>query len=131
MRQVAHYNLDVIVSVGYRVRFKCGIAFRKWASKVLHDYIVKGYAVNDSRMIKQTVNRFIMDKPAGALLMMDINKFKTMNDSFGHPLYEISVSMGAAFCPEPGRAYAELWKSADEALYRAKKSGLGKVCYRQ
>ena len=50
MRQVAHYNLDVIISVGYRVKSKRGIAFRKWANKVLRDYIVKGYAVNDNRM---------------------------------------------------------------------------------
>ena len=50
MRQVAHYNLDVIISVGYRVKSKRGIAFRKWANKVLREYIVKGYAVNDNRM---------------------------------------------------------------------------------
>lgn len=50
MRQVAHYNLYVIISVGYRVKSKRGIAFRKWANKVLRDYIVKGYAVNDNRM---------------------------------------------------------------------------------
>ena len=50
VRQVAHYNLDVIISVGYRVKSKRGIAFRKWANKVLRDYIVKGYAVNDNRM---------------------------------------------------------------------------------
>lgn len=50
MRQLAHYNLDVIISVGYRVKSKRGIAFRKWANKVLRDYIVKGYAVNDNRM---------------------------------------------------------------------------------
>ena len=47
---VEHYNLDVIISVGYRVKSKRGIAFRKWANKVLRDYIVKGYAVNDNRM---------------------------------------------------------------------------------
>lgn len=50
VRQVAHYNLDVIISVGYRVKSKRGVAFRKWANKVLRDYIVKGYAVNDNRM---------------------------------------------------------------------------------
>ena len=50
VRQVAQYNLDVIISVGYRVKSKRGIAFRKWANKVLRDYIVKGYAVNDNRM---------------------------------------------------------------------------------
>ena len=46
-RQVKYYNLDVIISVGYRVKSKRGTAFRIWARKVLKDYLVKGYAVND------------------------------------------------------------------------------------
>ncbi|MDD3337773.1 MAG: virulence protein RhuM/Fic/DOC family protein [Lachnospiraceae bacterium] len=45
-----YYNLDVIISVGYRVKSKRGVAFRKWANSVLKDYIIKGYAVNDNRM---------------------------------------------------------------------------------
>ena len=44
------YNLDVIISVGYRVKSKRGIAFRKWANLVLKDYIIKGYAVNNNRI---------------------------------------------------------------------------------
>ncbi len=44
------YNLDVIISVGYRVKSKRGIAFRKWANSVLKEYIIKGYAVNHNRM---------------------------------------------------------------------------------
>ena len=42
-----YYDLDVIISVGYRVKSKRGTAFRIWARKVLRDYLVKGYAVND------------------------------------------------------------------------------------
>ena len=44
------YNLDVIISVGYRVKSKRGIMFRKWANSVLKDYIIKGYAVNNNRI---------------------------------------------------------------------------------
>jgi len=40
------YDLDVIISVGYRVKSKNGVIFRKWATKVLKDYMIKGYAVN-------------------------------------------------------------------------------------
>ncbi len=47
-----YYNLDVIISVGYRVKSKRGIEFRRWANSVLKQYILKGYAVNDNR-IKQ------------------------------------------------------------------------------
>lgn len=45
-RNVEHYNLDVIISVGYRVKSKRGIQFRQWANKVLKDYLLRGYSVN-------------------------------------------------------------------------------------
>ena len=48
--QVKYYNLDVIISVGYRVKSKNGVIFRKWATKVLKDYMIKGYAVNQKRL---------------------------------------------------------------------------------
>ena len=47
---VSYYNLDVIISVGYRVKSKRGIAFRKWASSVIKQYLLAGYAVNEKRM---------------------------------------------------------------------------------
>lgn len=47
---VDYYNLDVIISVGYRVKSKNGIIFRKWANKILKDYMIKGYAVNNKRL---------------------------------------------------------------------------------
>lgn len=51
-KPVAFYSLDVIISVGYRVKSKRGVEFRRWANSVLKQYILKGYAVNDNR-IKQ------------------------------------------------------------------------------
>ena len=47
---VEYYNLDVIISVGYRVKSSNGVLFRKWANKVLKDYMLKGYAVNQKRL---------------------------------------------------------------------------------
>ena len=44
------YNLDVIISVGYRVKSKNGVIFRKWANKILKDYMLKGYAINQKRL---------------------------------------------------------------------------------
>ena len=44
--EVIHYNLDVIISVGYRVKSKRGTRFRQWANKILKDYLLKGYVVN-------------------------------------------------------------------------------------
>ncbi len=49
-RELDYYNLDMIISVGYRVKSKNGIIFRKWATKVLKDYMIKGYAVNQKRL---------------------------------------------------------------------------------
>ena len=51
-KPVAFYSLDVIISVGYRVKSKRGVEFRRWANSVLKQYILRGYAVNDNR-IKQ------------------------------------------------------------------------------
>ena len=53
-RMVKYYDLDVIISVGYRVKSKRGTAFRIWARKVLREYLVKGYAVNE-RMRKEQI----------------------------------------------------------------------------
>lgn len=49
-RDVEHYNLDMIISVGYRVKSARGVDFRKWASKILKEYIIKGYAANKDRL---------------------------------------------------------------------------------
>ena len=53
-RKVKYYNLDVIISVGYRVKSKRGTAFRIWANNVLKQYLIKGYAVNE-RMRKEQI----------------------------------------------------------------------------
>ena len=47
---IKFYNLDMIISVGYRVKSKQGIIFRKWATSILKDYMIKGYAVNQKRL---------------------------------------------------------------------------------
>jgi len=51
--QVNHYNLDVIISVGYRVKSRRGTQFRIWATNVLRDYLVQGYALNEKRLKEQ------------------------------------------------------------------------------
>ena len=45
-----YYNLDMIISIGYRVKSQNGILFRKWATNVLKDYMLKGYAINQKRL---------------------------------------------------------------------------------
>ena len=49
-RQVKHYNLDAIIAVGYRVNSRRATAFRRWATKVLRDFVVKGYVLDSERL---------------------------------------------------------------------------------
>lgn len=49
-RELDYYNLDAIISVGYRVKSHNGIIFRKWATKILNDYLIKGYVINQKRL---------------------------------------------------------------------------------
>jgi len=55
-REIEYYNLDVIISVGYRVKSQKGVAFRQWATKVLKEYIYNGYAINGDKI---TNERFV------------------------------------------------------------------------
>ncbi len=56
-REIIFYNLDVIISVGYRVKSKQGTQFRIWANKILKDYLVKGFTINEKRL-KEKVEQF-------------------------------------------------------------------------
>lgn len=49
-RKLDYYNLDVIISVGYRVKSKNGVIFRRWANGILKDYLINGYAINQKRL---------------------------------------------------------------------------------
>ena len=53
IHEINFYNLDVIISVGYRVKSKRGVEFRRWANRVLKDYLVKGYAINNKVAIQK------------------------------------------------------------------------------
>ena len=91
------YNLDVIISVGYRVKSKNGIAFRKWANKILKDYMLKGYAINQKRLdyLEKTVKLIdiatrmddnLKDKDAKEILRVigTYNKALNLLDDYDH-----------------------------------------------
>ena len=80
-RLLNFYNLDVIISVGYRVNSRQGIAFRKWATSILKDYMVKGYAVNQKRLdaLQKTIE--IQSKMLSSTLEIDNNDLiKVINE---------------------------------------------------
>lgn len=49
-REIEYYNLDMIISIGYRVKSNRGIAFRRWANNILREHILKGYTINKNRL---------------------------------------------------------------------------------
>ena len=98
---VEFYNLDVIISVGYRVKSKRGVEFRKWANSVLKQYILQGYAVNSHRIaqlgevikiMKRTEDSLdgmqilsVIEKYSDALEMLDSYDHQTMTRPKGKP----------------------------------------------
>jgi prophage maintenance system killer protein len=86
-RNVLHYNLDAIISVGYRVNSKQGTQFRQWATQRLKDYLVKGYAINEKRL-KEAENKFQELKHAVSLLET-IVKTKTITGDEAQGLLKV------------------------------------------
>ena len=100
LRDIEYYNLDMVISVGYRVKSKRGTAFRKWANSVLKQYILRGYAVNHNRMtqlgeviriMKRTENSLdakqvlsVIEKYSLALELLDDYDHQTMNRPSGN-----------------------------------------------
>ena len=66
------YNLDMIISVGYRIKSQRGILFRKWANKVLKDFLIKGYAVNEKRL--EALNKTIDIQTRMLSYALDVDK---------------------------------------------------------
>jgi prophage maintenance system killer protein len=66
-REVDFYNLDVIISVGYRVRSQRGTQFRIWATQILKDHILKGYSINEKRLREQNARLIELQKTVGLL----------------------------------------------------------------
>lgn len=95
--QVDHYNLDMIISIGYRVKSKNGVAFRKWATKVLKDHLIEGYTINQKRLdyLEKTVklidiatraNERLEDSDAKKVLKVigDYSKALDLLDDYDH-----------------------------------------------
>ena len=106
-RPVQYYNLDVIISVGYRVKSKRGVEFRKWANSVLKKYILQGYAVNNNRIsqlgeviqiMKRTENALdskqvltVIEKYSEALELLDSYDHQNMERPRGNAAsYELT-----------------------------------------
>jgi prophage maintenance system killer protein/prophage antirepressor-like protein len=98
--QVEYFNLDAIISVGYKVNSKQGTQFRKWANTVLKEYLVKGFAINENRLaqkeqqikilkdgihiLNRSVAKAIEDKASDTNLLETFAKGLSLLDDYDH-----------------------------------------------
>lgn len=81
-RKTAIYNLDMIISIGYRVKSPMGIEFRKWATKQLKDYLIKGYAINTELLETQKGKIVALEKQVDSLNEKTFETQKVLTDGF-------------------------------------------------
>ena len=85
-RSIEYYNLDMIISVGYRVKSQNGVIFRKWATSILKDYMMKGYAINNKRL--EILNKTVAIQSKMLASALDIEEKEVLNviDAYSNAL---------------------------------------------
>jgi len=78
-RNINYYNLDIIIAVGYRVNSKRGTEFRIWANKILKDYLVKGYSLNEKKLIQQ--NEQLKELRESVKILGNVLKYKELSNA--------------------------------------------------
>jgi death-on-curing family protein len=94
-RTIEHYNLDVIISVGYRVKSPEGTRFRIWANKILKDYLIQGYTL-DQKRLKQHINQ-LQELKKTIDLFQNAESSKTLNQSEASGLLNVLVNYTHSF----------------------------------
>lgn len=93
-RNIEHYNLDVIISVGYRVKSKQGTQFRIWANKVLKEYLIQGYALDQARLVSQKRQITELEK---TLILFKQSQFDALSQSEASGLLSVLTDYTHAF----------------------------------
>ena len=75
--QVDYYNLDVIISIGYRIKSQRGTQFRIWANKILKDFLIRGYSINEQRLRQQ--NEQLRELQESVKLLGNVLKYKELS----------------------------------------------------
>lgn len=91
-RTISAYNLDMAISVGYRIKSSVGIEFRKWATQRLKDYLIKGYAVNSDLLIKQSQKISQLQSTIDSLRENNFESQTLLTDGFLDIIYKYSKS---------------------------------------
>lgn len=76
--QVDYYNLDVIISVGYRIKSQRGTQFRIWANQIIREYLIKGYSINEKRLSQQ--NEQLKELQESVKILGDVLNYKVLTN---------------------------------------------------
>jgi hypothetical protein len=90
-RNIDHYNLDMMIAIGYRVQSQIATRFRRWATQRLHEYIQKGFAMDDDRL-KQGGNRYFSE------LLQRIRDIRSSERNFYQQVYSLLSSGWRCIC---------------------------------
>ena len=133
VQEVVYYNLDVIISVGYRVHSQRGVEFRRWATKVLKEYLVRGYAANKDRLRQLGMAVDVMKRVSASLdtdQVLDVVKTYSaaldLLDGYDHQTVAKPKAKGRSveLTYEECRRFIDGMKfSADSALFGNEKDG--------
>ena len=91
-RNIVHYNLDMIIALGYRVQSQVATRFRRWATQRLHEYIQKGFAMDDERL-KQGGNRYFRE------LLQRIRDIRSSERNFYQQVTDILALLQRNYIP--------------------------------
>ena len=122
--KVDYYNLDVVISVGYRVKSKRGVLFRRWANKILKEYLIQGYSVNQKRLnnlgkVVEIQNRMLaysldIDKEELSKVINEYTKALDLIDSYDH---QTLLKPQGSYC-DYVMSYSEVREIIDSMKYK-------------
>lgn len=117
-RQIGIYNLDVILSIGYKVNSERGRQFRVWANKILSDYLVMGYALNERKLKEQ--NRQLKKLKESVKILGTVLKFKSLTNDESVGLLKIISDYAYALDVLDRYDYQnlEIKNTSDKEVYR-------------
>lgn len=118
LRSIEHYNLDLIISVGYRVNSKRGTQFRLWANDVLKNYLIKGYAVNEKLLKEQSAQ--LDDLKQAVKLLGNVIESKNLNSDEATGLLKVITDYTYALdvLDKYDHQILEIEKTTEEELFK-------------
>ena len=124
-RQIDFYNLDVIISVGYRVKSLRGTQFRIWATNILKEYMKKGFALDDDRLKNLGGGNYFEE------LLSRIRDIRSSEKVFWRKVLEMAITLSGAMGQEESRNLSEniqwgIKRKFEEGLFSSYKHFMGK-----